>query len=290
MGFYSPQSLVHDAKRHGIRTQRPDINISDAGASLEKDERGDAPSQCAKCPNDSPPQPTVRLGLQHVRTIGADLAKLIVADRAEHGVFTSMADLSRRVGLSADQVEALATAGAFDSFGASRRAALWGAGAAATARPGQLELTTFDESAIPQLPLMTEPEELLADMWATTVTTERYPTALIRDRLDALGITPAAGLGALEDHAWVTVGGVVTHRQRPSTARGVTFINLEDETGMVNVVVHASTWENHRRVARQAGGLVVRGRIEKTDDVINVVAQKIERLPLGLHTKSRDFQ
>jgi error-prone DNA polymerase len=290
MGFYSPQSLVHDAKRHGIQSRRPDINISEAGAALETDENGAAPSQCGRCSEHAPPQPTVRLGLQQVRTIGSEQAKLIVADRKQHGAFTSMADLSRRVGLTGDQVEALATAGAFDSFGASRRAALWGAGAAATARPGQLELTTFDESAIPQLPLMTEPEELLADMWATTVTTEQYPTALIRDRLDALGITPAAGLADFKDHAWVTVGGVVTHRQRPSTAHGVTFINLEDETGMVNVVVHASTWEAHRRVARQAGGLLVRGRIEKTDDVINVVAQRIERLPLGLHTKSRDFR
>jgi error-prone DNA polymerase len=287
MGFYSPQSLVHDAKRHGIQSRRPDINISEAGASLEED---GAASQCARCPEHAPPQPAVRLGLQHVRTIGSELAKLIVADRKQHGPFTSMADLSRRVGLTGDQVEALATAGAFDSFGASRREALWGAGAAATARPGQLELTTFDESAIPQLPLMTEPEELLADMWATTVTTEQYPTALIRDRLDALGITPAAGLADFKDHAWVTVGGVVTHRQRPSTAHGVTFINLEDETGMVNVVVHASTWEKYRRPARQAGGLVVRGRIEKTDGVINVVAQTIERLPLGLHTQSRDFR
>ncbi|HEY7048458.1 MAG TPA: error-prone DNA polymerase [Jatrophihabitantaceae bacterium] len=287
MGFYSPQSLVHDAKRHGVDTRRPDINRSAAGASLEKD---DGPVQCDRCPEHAQAQPAVRLGLQGVRTIGTELAEAIVAERDANGPFTSMADLSRRVGLSGDQVEALATAGAFDSFGASRRAALWGAGAAATARPGQLELATFDESATPELPIMTEPEELLADMWATTVTPERYPTSLIRDRLDALGIIPAAQLAGVKDHARITVGGVVTHRQRPSTAHGVTFINLEDETGMVNIVCHASTWDRYRRVARQAGGLVVRGRIEKTDEVINVVAQEIEPLPLGLRTKSRDFR
>ncbi len=287
MGFYSPQSLVHDAKRHGITTRRPDINISAAKASLEE---GDAPAQCVRCPEHAPPQPAVRLGLEGVRTIGEDLAKAIVAEREANGAYTSMADLSRRIGLSADQVEALATAGAFDSFGATRRDALWGAGAAATARPGQLELTTFDESATPELPNMTEPEELLADMWATSITPDEYPTALIRDRLDALGITPATELAKLDDHSWVTVGGIVTHRQRPSTAHGVTFINLEDETGMVNIVVHATTWERHRRVARQAAGLLVRGRIEKTDEVINVVAHHIAQLPLGLRTTSRDFR
>jgi error-prone DNA polymerase len=201
-----------------------------------------------------------------------------------------MADLSRRVGLSADQVEALATAGAFDSFGATRRDALWGAGAAAAARPGQLELATFDESATPPLPVMTEPEELIADMWATNITPDRYPTALIRDRLTALGIVPAAELHDWPDRSPVTVGGVVTHRQRPGTAHGITFINLEDETGMVNIVCHAGVWERHRRVARQSAGLLVRGRIEKTDGVINVVAQYLETLPLGLRPKSRDFR
>jgi len=287
MGFYSPQSLVHDAKRHGIQTRRPDINISKATATLEPD---DAPAQCGRCPEHAPPQPAVRLGLASVRTISDDLATSIVTERAEHGGFTSMADLSRRVGLSADQVEALATAGAFDSFGATRRDALWGAGAAAAARPGQLELATFDESATPPLPIMTEPEELIADMWATNITPDRYPTALIRDRLTALGIVPAAELCRRADRSPVTVGGVVTHRQRPGTAHGITFINLEDETGMVNIVCHAGVWERHRRVARQSAGLLVRGRIEKTDGVINVVAQYLETLPLGLRPKSRDFR
>ena len=105
-----------------------------------------------------------------------------------------------------------------------------------------------------------------------------------------LGIVSAAGLRDHGDHTRVTVGGVVTHRQRPSTARGVTFLNLEDETGMVNVICEATVWARHRRVARQAGGLLVRGMLERTDGVINVLAEHIERLPLGLHTKSRDFR
>ncbi len=287
MGFYSPQSLVHDAKRHGVETRGPAINISAAKATLEA---GDCPPQCDCAEGAAAPQPAVRMGLASVRTIGTDLAERIVAERHSGGDFVSMADLSRRVGLTADQVEALATSGAFDCFGADRRDALWSAGAAAAARPGQLDLTIFDESNTPAIPVMTGPEQLIADMWSTGVTPEHYPTALIRDRLDALGIVPASGLRALDDHTRVTVGGIVTHRQRPSTARGVTFINLEDETGMINIICEATVWARHRRVAREAGGLLVRGMLERVDGVTNVLAEYIERLPLGLRTSSRDFR
>jgi error-prone DNA polymerase len=285
MGFYSPQSLIHDAKRHGIEIRKPSLVHSFAKASLEP---GDGASQC-RCLD--APQPAVRLGLSSVRTIGSDLADAIVASREGDGSFTSMADLARRVGLSADQVEALATSGAFDNFGVTRRDALWGAGAAATARPGQLDVVTFDETAPPMLPQMSEPEQLIADMWATSMTPDVYPTALIRSRLAALGIVTARDLHAIDDHTRVTIGGVVTHRQRPATARGVTFLNLEDETGMVNVIVDEVVWQRHRRVARESGGLLIRGMLEHTNDgVINVLAERLERLHLGLHTRSRDFR
>ena len=116
------------------------------------------------------PQPAVRLGLSSVRSIGTELAEAIVASRSSDGPFTSMADLARRVGLSADQVEALATSGAFDCFDLPRREALWAAGAAATARPGQLDIAAFSEVAPAGIPAMTEPEQLIADMWATGIT------------------------------------------------------------------------------------------------------------------------
>ena len=290
MGFYSAQSLIHDAKRHGIEIRKPSLNVSLATASLEA---GDGPSQC-ECLD--APQPAVRLGLQSVRTISDDLAASIVTERDARGPYTSMADLARRVGLTTDQMEALATAGAFECLDAlgtplSRRDALWGAGAASTARPGQLDVVTFTETAPAALPVMTEPEQLIADMWATSMTPDLYPTALIRPRLDALGVVTARGLRSLQDRTRVLVGGVVTHRQRPATARGVTFLNLEDETGMVNVIVEEAVWQRHRRVARESGGLLIRGMLEHTrDGVINVVAERIDRLSLGLHTRSRDFR
>jgi error-prone DNA polymerase len=259
--------------------------MSAAQASLEP---GDGPSQC---PCLDAPQPAIRLGLSSVRGIGLELAEAIVASREADGPFTSMADLARRVGLSADQVEALATSGAFDCFDLPRREALWGAGAAATARPGQLDVTTGSERPPSGIPAMTEPEQLIADMWATGITPELYPTALIRPRLDVLGILPHAELRKLPNHTRVTVGGVVTHRQRPATARGVTFLNLEDETGLTNVIVDEVVWQRHRRVARESGGLMIRGMLEHTKDgVINIVAERIEKLNLGLRTKSRDFR
>ncbi|MDX6413704.1 MAG: error-prone polymerase, partial [Gaiellaceae bacterium] len=285
MGFYSPQSLVHDAKRHGIEVRSPSLSLSLAGASLEPD------LSASQCPCLDAPQPAVRLGLSSVRTIGDDLAEEIVAARSSGGPFTSMADLARRVGMSADQVEALATSGAFDCFGLPRREALWAAGAAATARPGQLDVAAFSEVAPAGIPAMTQPEQLIADMWATGVTPQLYPTALIRPRLDALGIVPHVGLRSLPDHTRVLIGGVVTHRQRPATARGVTFLNLEDETGLTNVIVEEAVWQKHRRVARESGGLMIRGMLEHTKDgVVNVIAERIDKLNLGLRTTSRDFR
>jgi error-prone DNA polymerase len=284
MGFYSPQSLVADARRHGVETRGPDINASRADCTLEA---GDGPSQC---PCLDAPQPAVRLGLSEVRTIGDDLAERIVELRDKEGPYTSLTDLAHRVGLSIDQMEALATAGAFEGFGVSRRDALWVAGAAAGVKPGQLELTLVDEREAPILPTMTEPEQLYADLWATGVTPERYPTALVRDRLDGMGVVSAVGLRQLEDQTRVLVGGVVTHRQRPATARGVTFVNLEDETGMINVICSKEIWARYRKVAQGSAALLIRGMLQHTDNVVNVMAERIEALPLGVRPSARNFR
>jgi error-prone DNA polymerase len=284
MGFYSAQSLVADARRHGITTHGPDINVSAAASTLEAD---DGPSQCACL---DAPQPAVRLGLSEVRSIGKDLAERIAAVRDADGPYASMTDLAHRVGLSTDQLEALATAGAFDGFGVARRDALWVAGAVAAVKPGQLELSIVDEQETPELPVMTAPEVMYADLWATGVTPGLYPTALSRDRLDALGVVSAAGLRLLEDQTRVLVGGVVTHRQRPATARGVTFVNLEDETGMTNVICSREVWARYRKVAQSSAALLIRGMLQHTDNVVNVMAERIEPLPLGVRPSARNFR
>jgi error-prone DNA polymerase len=225
------------------------------------------------------------LGLEYVRTIGKELAEKIAAGRP----YRDMEHVVRANNLSTDQVEALATAGAFGCFDLDRRGALWSAGAVAQSRPGRLAGIVTGELA-PDLPPMDELEETVADLWATGISPERSPMDFVRPWLDERGAVTAAGLVDVDHGRRATVGGIVTHRQRPATAQGVTFINLEDETGLINVICSKGVWARYRRVARSAGALLVRGRVEKVEGVINVVAEKIEALPLGVAVKSRDFR
>src|SRR5690606_19966544 len=170
MGFYSPQTLLADARRHGVVVRNVDINASDVHPTLEEPipVESDHPHAPAE------PQPAIRLGLAGIRNLGEETAEAIAAGRP----YTGMEDLARRVPLSAGALEALATAGAFDSFGLSRREALWAAGALAGSGPGRLEGVTPGASA-PPLPAMTPIEETLADLWATGVS-HVHPMAHVR--------------------------------------------------------------------------------------------------------------
>ena len=132
-------------------------------------------------------------------------------------------------------------------------------------------------------------EEALADLWATGVAPDGHPTKFVRPHLDKFGVCTAADLRAIDDGSKVLVAGVVTHRQRPATAGGTTFINLEDETGLINVVCSRGCWVHHRQVARTATAMLVRGRLENVEGVINIVAERLEPLPLAAPA-SRDFR
>jgi error-prone DNA polymerase len=290
MGFYSPQTLVDDARRHGVEVRRPDINASGVKAVLESTPTTRWGSQPGEPPHAwGLGGPAVRLGLGGVRTLGEGVAERIVAERAAHGPYQDMSDLARRVGLTAAQLEALATADAFACFGLTRRQALWAAGAAAQDRPDRLP-GTVTGAAAPMLPGMTAVDRLVADVWATGLSPESHPARFLRDRLDALGAVPIARLGRVEPGRRVRVGGIVTHRQRPGTAGGVTFLNLEDETGMLNVTCSPGLWQRYRRVARTSSGLVVRGRLERHEGVINLVADRLDAIEPPVHPPSRDFR
>ncbi len=271
MGFYSPHSLVQDARHHGVVVHTPDINASTDQATLEPCDgsRGGV---------------AVRLGLGSVRGIGADLALAI----AEAGPYRDMEQLVRRADVHLGHLEALATAGAFEGFGLSRREALWAAGAVAQSRPGRLQ-GIVTGAAAPTLPGMSEQEEAVADLWATGVAPEGHPTRFMRDALEAKGVVTAVGLHTCPPGK-VLVAGVVTHRQRPATAQGTMFINLEDETGFINVVVSRGCWLRFREVARSAPALVVRGRLERHEGVVNVVAERLEPLEVAAALASRDFR
>ncbi|GAA0220270.1 error-prone DNA polymerase [Cryptosporangium japonicum] len=287
MGFYSPQSLVADARRHGVTVRGPDLNLSIEHATLE----GINPTFSGWPSPGADPRldHAVRLGLGSVRTIGDDLAARLVAERKANGPYTDMTNLTQRIALTTAQVEALATAGAFEGFGLSRRAALWAAGAVAQGRPDRLAGVVVGVEA-PMLPGMSDVEEAVADVWATGVSPDSYPTEFVRGHLDARGVVPIAALKDLPDGARVLVGGVITHRQRPATAGGVTFVNLEDETGMLNVVCTQGFWTRYRRIARGSAAVLVRGRLQNVEKVVGVTAEMMEPLPLRVASSSRDFR
>jgi error-prone DNA polymerase len=132
-------------------------------------------------------------------------------------------------------------------------------------------------------------EETAADLWAVGLSAAAHPTEFVRERLTARGAVTAEALRTLPDRSVVEVGGVVTHRQAPGTARGVVFLNLEDETGLVNVVCTPDVWSRFRTVARAAPALCVRGLLERRSGVVNLVARRIEALPMAPGLRSRDF-
>jgi error-prone DNA polymerase len=268
MGFWSPQSLVTDAKRHGVVVLRPDVNRSSAEASLEG----------------SLESPAVRLGLGSVRAIGMECAQRIAAGAP----WADAADLVRRAGLQQHQLEALAAAGALDDFGPSRRAQAWSAGAAAQSLPDRLPGVVTGLVA-PELPEVSELERVADDLWSMGLTTERTAMELVRAQLNERGVTRAGSLMAAEGKR-VTVAGLVTHRQHPRTANGTVFVNLEDETGHVNVIFSKGAWTRWSPVARTSPALIIRGSLERAQGAMNLLAEFVEPLELAATLPSRDWR
>jgi error-prone DNA polymerase len=265
MGFYAPHSLINDARRHGVTVLGVDVNASDALAILEGN------------------PPVIRPGLAGVRNLGGQAAERVAAGRP----YRDLEDFAARTRLPAAALEALATAGAFGCFGLSRRAALWAAGPAASLREDQLP--GLGPKSAPPLPAMTPAEETLADLWATS-TYGTHPVAHIRAALEARGVLTVEAARLAPNDSEAAVAGLVTHRQRPPTARGVVFISLEDETGMLNVICPPHVWDRHRRIAASAPALLIQGRIERASGAVNLVAAALRPLRVAASVPSRDFR
>ena len=299
MGFYSPHTIVRDAVRHGVQVLGPCIERSRRNCTLEPRTADAGPIGHPRpgWPAD-PSTHAVRVGLRYVRGLPDALLDRIDAERAECE-FTDLEDFTRRTGAPVDALESLATAGAFACLRrhASRRAVGGGRAARrASATPGCEELHTLPGIVTgveaPPLPGMTDVEETAADLWAVGLSADRHPTEFVRARLNARGAVTVEALRSLPDRTVVEVGGVVTHRQQPETANGIVFLNLEDETGLVNIICTPDVWKRFRKVARTSPALCVRGLLECRYNVINVMARRIEPLGLGVADvlRSRDFR
>jgi error-prone DNA polymerase len=287
MGFWSPQSLVADARRHGVAVRRPHVNRSEVGASLE------APWPGGGGPDRAVPDPVLRLGLASVRGVGETTAERIVAGRPWSGG----EDLVRRAGVTRAQLETLAAAGALDAEDAeehattaSRRRLLWAAGAAAQGTPDRLPGIVVGAEA-PLLPEPTPYDAVGDDLWALGLAPERTAMHLARERLEAMGVVVARDLLDCTDGDRITVAGVVTHRQHPETAHGAVFVNLEDETGHVNVVFSRGAWARWKPVARHSPVLLIRGRLQLGQGTVTLTAERVEALAVGTSVPaSRDFR
>lgn len=297
MGFYSPNSLVADAMHHGVVVLQPDINRSIHDCTVETHDTD--PDDLAEYLGmawrrgrgaaDDPIRQSValRIGLRYVRNLGGTEITRIEAAQFTGGPFVSLEDFAQRTGLSVDAHEGLAAAGAFASLGHGKRDGMWQAGSLGQLGPDRLALE--DSSTTPTFTQMDGPEVMQADLWSTGISTV-HPVSFIRDQLDDQQVLRVADALRLRSHqAKVKVGGVVTHRQRPETANGVRFLNLEDETGIMNVVIMPQVWEANFEVARKAIGMVITGVLEYRDGVTNLVANRMETWPAPV-IPSRDFR
>jgi error-prone DNA polymerase len=269
MGFYPPDALLHEAQRRGVRLAGADVNRSRALCCVERERGGLA----------------VRIGLGYVKGVREEEMEALVTERESAGPYRGFAELAGRSGAGRDGLERLAWAGALDGLGPGeaegegRREHYWRLGVAVAgpaAGPGQLPLST-EPPAAPELESLGDWERMLADYRSTGLTLGPHPLALLRAGL-ADGVSRSTDLERIEDGAAVEVAGMVIARQRPETAKGITFMLLEDERGTVNLVVPARVYEGRREVVRSAPLVCARGRLERREGTINVLVADLEAL------------
>jgi error-prone DNA polymerase len=287
MGFYPPHNIVNDAKRHGLRLFRPDINASGVKCGIEQ-RNGKA----------------VRLGLAFIKGLSEDEAAAIVAERAANGVFVSLPDFFRRISLRMDTIENMISVGVFDDFGLGRREALWQAGLFVA--PRQFGKATTKQAKRrpdrlkglqPALPMPIEQdsvelsptsawERMSSDYRVMGMSPHHHPLSLLRTKLP-VGLISTQDIDKQPNGAVIRIAGLVVCRQRPGTAKGVTFLLIEDEFGVANVVVYLKLYEAQRTIVRGEPFVIVHGVLKREDRNVNIIASHFERLETALNPASR---
>jgi error-prone DNA polymerase len=287
MGFYAPAQLVRDAREHGVVVMPVDVRVSAWDTLLDL---GECPGEEADATRLRP----VRLGLSRISGLSEDAAQRIVEARAE-AAFASVEDLARRAGLNAHDLRVLAEADALQGLSGHRHQAAWAVAGVDTRPPELLRDTRVHEpdDGFAGLAAPSEAETMLADYRALGLTLHRHPVALLRHQLAAFKVEPAAVLRGYPAGRLARASGIVTHRQRPETAKGTVFVTLEDETGAVNVIVWPSVADEQRRPLLGATLLTVYGQWQREGEVMHLVAKKLidhSALLQGLVSRSRDFR
>lgn len=272
MGFYNSQTLIKDAQRHGLHFLPVDIHRSDWRCTLESDENRET---------------KVRLGFNYVKGMRRHVADQIIAARP----FRSMDDLARRVTISKDQIASLAELGALNCLSPAnhRRDALWRSSLAIRRTPDLLAEAAPNEAASPLAPMSAE-DRLVADYRNSGLTIGAHPMRFHRSQLDAMRVLPASRIQGMSDGRAVRVAGAVICRQQPSTAKGFVFLSLEDETGIVNVILRPDVFRAARTVIVSEPYLLIDGMLQNQFGVVSVKANKVRpMLEQPVAVPSHDF-
>jgi error-prone DNA polymerase len=263
MGFYSPATLVQEAKRRGLRFIAPSVTTAAWRCEVIDDQ-------------------TVRLGLVTVKGLNENEVVGMVRQRETHP-FRSLEDFRQRTNFNQGQLRQLAAVGALNDLATTRRQALWEV-ASPELEQGDLFAAEFHSGSamVRECPLveMTYPERIQADFQGLSLTVGRHPLALVRSRLDP-GILTATDLGKAREGAVVSVAGAVICRQRPGTAKGVVFVTLEDETGFANSILYPDVFEAYRLTVTTEAFLVITGTVQRAEDTTHLMAERVEGLRTG---------
>jgi len=289
MGFYAPAQIVRCARDHGVEAREADINHSHWDCTLEPASAQGARSAVAqrKVPF------ALRLGLRQIDDLREEDAQKLVAVREAAGhPYRDVPDLWRRSGVGRAGLERLASADAFRSLGLDRRQALW----EVRGLPTEIKLPLFDHANTAEageephvaLPVMPLSEHVVNDYRTLRLSLKAHPMCFLRARAEAARIVACVALKSARNGARVSVGGVILVRQRPGSAAGVVFMTIEDETGVANAVIWPKVLERERKIVMGARLVVIHGRVQRHEDIIHVVAARLEDRSDWLHLLTED--
>ena len=239
--------------------------------------------------------PAIRLGLRQINSLPISVAEMVIQTRQQNGLFTSMADFANRTELGQAMIARLSRADAFSSLKQDRRESLWQA-LAQEQQP--LEQPLFDSLEMKDddhslLPMLSDEEQVFSDYRTVGLSLRAHPISFYREHLNQLHVVAANDLEFQPNDSYTSTAGLVILRQRPSTAKGITFVTLEDETGTSNLVVKQHIWQRYYQIARSAAAWIAHGKLEKKSGVIHLVVSRLEDLSAQLRklkSKSRDFR